>query len=167
LLGFPEDWDCSPCHEFDLAVVGQLKAIGVNVTIRPGDPQDYPQAAYAKNSGVDMVAWGTGTDIVDPVEVVNGFHDVGWLGDANLAELDRLGTLNGQPRVDGAAAFAKRIGEDDALVLAADMNVFPFFTSARIGCGFVQDAIGGVDLLSLCVKGATSAAGSASSTASP
>jgi hypothetical protein len=31
--------------------------------------------------------------------------------------------------------------------------MYPFFMSERIGCGFVQPAIGAVDLLSLCING--------------
>ncbi len=41
--------------------------------------------------------------------------------------------------------------------------VLPFFVSERIGCGFVQPAIGAVDLLSLCIKaGAATPTSSAS-----
>jgi hypothetical protein len=30
--------------------------------------------------------------------------------------------------------------------------VYPLYVSQRIGCGFVQPALGAVDLLSLCLR---------------
>jgi hypothetical protein len=162
LLGYPEDWGCGPCRDFDVALIGQLKAIGITVTIRPGDPDDYPGSAYGKDADVDLYASGTGSDFADPVGMMRGLHDVAWLGAENLTELDRLNTLSGQARIDGAAAFARRVADEQALVLPTSSGVLTFFISERIGCGFVQPAIGTVDLLSLCIKDAATPTSSAS-----
>ena len=37
------------------------------------------------------------------------------------------------------------------MILPIQYPVFAFYLSDRIGCGFVQPAIGAVDLLSLCI----------------
>jgi hypothetical protein len=85
---------------------------------------------------------------------MDGLRDDAWLGAANLAALEHLDTLSGAERAGGAAAFAQRIVEKDALILPFGHGVFPFFMSERIGCGFVQPAMRTLDLLSLCVKDA-------------
>jgi ABC-type transport system substrate-binding protein len=172
LLGFPAEWvDCGPCQATNAAIVGQLAKVGITVTVKPGDPNEYPSDAYGKDANVDMYVWGMGGDYADPVGLLWGLHDVHWIGDANVAALDHLDTLRGQERVDAAAAFAKRIVEDEALVLPKDYGVNPMFISSRLGCGFVQPAVGTLDLLSLCVKdagsGSASSSVSASTTASP
>ena len=46
---------------------------------------------------------------------------------------------------------------DDNVVVPIGYGVYPFYISDRIGCGFVQPAIGAVDLLSLCVKDGSNA----------
>jgi ABC-type transport system substrate-binding protein len=167
MLGFPTEWGCGPCTAIDAAIVEQLAAVGITVKLDPAKPDQYPGEAYDKGAEVDMYVAGMGTDLPDPAALIDGLHDVQWIGDANLAELDRLEALSGQQRVDAAAALAKRVADDEALVLPIDYGVNPMFISSRLGCGFVQPAVGTLDLLSLCVKGASSGAGSASSTASP
>ena len=47
----------------------------------------------------------------------------------------------------------RRIVADDATVIPYGYPEYPNYFSERIGCGFVQPAIGAVDLLSLCRKG--------------
>jgi hypothetical protein len=84
--------------------------------------------------------------------------DVGWLGKSNLDELARLNTLSGQDRIDGAVAFANRLVKDDYLIVPFSSPLYPFFISDRIGCGFIQPALGAVDLLSLCLKDGAAAA---------
>ena len=133
-----------------MAVTGQLKAIGISVTVRhsttfPGDALDPGATSTCFNSG-------TGTDWPDPVSLIGGLHDNPWLGEANLEELNRLEALSGQARLDGAVALAHRLVDEQAIVLPTDYLVYPFFMSERIGCGFVQPAIGAVDLLSLCIR---------------
>lgn len=151
MQGYPTEWGCGPCREFEVALTGQLQAIGIDVTI-VRDPQDFPAGALEPGSEVDLVLLGTGTDIPDPVALMSGLRDNPWLGEANLAELDRLGGLEGQDRVDGAVTFAERVINDEALAIPTGYPVFSFFVSERIGCGFVQPAIGAVDLLSLCIE---------------
>ena len=163
MQGFPEAWGCGPCREFEVAVTGQLKAIGITVTVSHPD-EEHMGDAFASDSEVDLLLWGTGTDVPDPVAFLGSLREIPWVGDANLQELDRLVDLDGQARIDGAATLADRIVDEDTLVIPIAYPVFPFFISDRIGCGFVQPAIGSVDLLSLCVdeEGAPSPSASAS-----
>ena len=161
MMGFPTEWGCGQCRDFEIAVTGQLKAIGITVTVRHAT--DWDREALAPGSAIDLVPLWTGTDYPDPVALIGGLGDVPWLGKANLDELARLGSLSGQARIDGAVALARRVTAEQALVLAVGYPVSPFFISQRIGCGFVQPAIGLVDLLSLCIKdGAAVPAASAS-----
>jgi hypothetical protein len=150
MQGFPTEWQCGPCRDLEVAVTGQLKAIGITVTTR--HPDDYPGDAFEPGSDVDLLALDSWTDIPDPVALMGGLREIPWLGEANLNELDRLGSLSGQARIDGAVAFAQRVVDEQALILPSSYPVYPFYVSERIGCGFVQPAIGAVDLLSLCIK---------------
>lgn len=150
MMGVPTEWGCGACREFEVAVTGQLKAIGISVTVRHSD--DFPGDALDPGSDIDMLQLGTGTDWPDPVSLIGGLHDNPWLGEANLEELNRLEALSGQARLDGAVALAHRLVDEQAIVLPTDYLVYPFFMSERIGCGFVQPAIGAVDLLSLCIR---------------
>ena len=127
---------------------------------------DYPGTALDPGSAVDLLNLGSGADYPDPVSLIGGLHDDVWLGKPTLRELDRLQGLSGQARIDGAAALAHRVVDEEALILPTGYPVYPFVTSARIGCGFVQPAIGAVDLLGLCLKDG-SAAPSAPSSAPP
>jgi ABC-type transport system substrate-binding protein/class 3 adenylate cyclase len=160
LQGYPVEWDCGPCRDYEQAITGQLRKIGITVTVR--HPDDYPGNTWEPDSGVDMINWGTFTDLTDPGAFLRDVHDDAWLSAEDLAELERLEGLTGQARIDAAVAFANHL-EGDALVIPLNYPVFPFYISERIGCGFVQPAIGAVDLLSLCVEeGGAGAAPSAS-----
>jgi ABC-type transport system substrate-binding protein len=161
LQGYPVAWDCGACRDFEQAITGQLRKIGINVTVRHTD--DHPGDTWEPNSGVDMINWGGFTDLVDPVAILRGLHDDAWLSAEDQAELDRLEGLTGQARIDAAVAFATRL-EDDALVIPLNYPVFPFYISERLGCGFVQPAVGAVDLLSLCVDDPTEPTSSISPT---
>lgn len=152
MMGFPSEWGCGACRDFEVAVTGQLKAIGITVAVRHPDSDEYPGDALEPGSDVDLLALGSGTEVPDPVALIDGLEEDTWLGEANMAELARLRGLTGQSRIDGAVAFARRLVHEEALVLPTGYPVYPFFVSERIGCGFVQPAIGAVDLLSLCVK---------------
>jgi ABC-type transport system substrate-binding protein/class 3 adenylate cyclase len=151
MMGFPTEWQCGQCRDFENAVIGQLKAIGI--TVKVVHQKDYPGTALDPGSTVDLVGLGSGTDHPDPVALIGGVRDA-WIGKANIRELDRLERLSGQARIDGAVAFAHRLVDEQALVLPTGYPVYPFFLSERIGCGFIQPALGAVDLLSLCVKDA-------------
>jgi ABC-type transport system substrate-binding protein/class 3 adenylate cyclase len=162
MMGFPTEWGCGVCRDFEVAVTGQLKAIGITVTVRH-PPTDYPDDALEPGSDIDLLNLGSGTDLPDPVALIGGLRDNPWLGEANLEELHRLEGLSGQARLDGAVAFAHRLVDEEALIVPTGYPVLPFFVSERIGCGFVQPAIGAVDLLSLCIKaGAATPTSSAS-----
>jgi hypothetical protein len=82
---------------------------------------------------------------------------VSWIGKANLDELTRLESAGEQDRIDGSVALAHQLVDTQFLVVPTGYSVYPFFTSERIGCGFVQPAVSGVDLLSLCVKDGSTA----------
>jgi hypothetical protein len=148
MQGYPTEWECGPCRDFEVAVTGQLKAIGITVTVVHSD--DYPGDTA---STVDLLGLDSGADIADPVALMAGLRDNPWLGEANLSELTRLESLTGQARIDGAVALAHRLVDEEFLILPTGYPVYPFYVSERIGCGFVQPAIGSVDLLSLCIKG--------------
>lgn len=150
MMGFPTEWGCGACQDFEVAVTGQLKAIGITVTVRHSD--DYPADALEAGSDVDLLQLGMFKDVPDPVALLGGLHDDAWLGKANFDELARIEALTGQGRIDGAVAFAHRLIDEEALILPTGYPVYPFFVSERIGCGFVQPAIGAVDLLSLCIN---------------
>ena len=106
------------------------------------------------------------TDYPDPVAFLGGLRADPWIGKANPAELDRLQTVSGQARIDGAAALARRL-VDEAIVLPHGYPVTPFFMSERIGCGFVQPALGPSTCSSLCVKPGAGGATAPSPSANP
>jgi ABC-type transport system substrate-binding protein len=162
LMGYPIEWDCGPCRDFEVAVTGQLQKIGINVTVRHGE--DYPADALDQGSGVNLLLLGTAIDLPDPVAFLGDVWDIPWIGEANRAELDRIGGLEGDERIDGAADFARSLTDDQALILPIQYPVFAFFVSDRIGCGFVQPAIGAVDILSLCIDESAAPPPSAEST---
>jgi hypothetical protein len=76
------------------------------------------------------------------------------MSSASSRQLARL-PRPAEARIEGAAALAHRIVDEQGLIVPTGYVVNPFFISQRIGCGFVQPAIGAVDLLSLCVKSGT------------
>ena len=151
MMGFPTAWGCGACRNFEVAVTGQLKAIGINVTVRHPE-EDYPADALEPGSDIDLLGLGSGTEVPDPLALLGGLPEDQWIGEANLDEFERLQGLSGQARIAGAVAFARPLVDEQALVLPTGYPVFAFFVSERIGCGFVQPAIGAVDLLSLCVR---------------
>jgi hypothetical protein len=157
MLGAPLAWNCGPCADFQNAVTRQLAAIGITVNLRYPPGEDYPgDGVFAGKSDVDMLVWGSGADYSDPVTLLQGLHDVPWVGQANIDELTRLEGVGGQARVDGAVALANQLVDQQFLIMPTGYEVFPFFISDQVACGFVQPAIGGVDLLSLCDRSGTS-----------
>jgi ABC-type transport system substrate-binding protein/class 3 adenylate cyclase len=150
MQGWPEDWGCVECQNYEYAITDQLSAIGINVTVVRGE--EHPGDAFEPESEVDLVAYGTGTDNPDLVSLLGGLRDVSWLGDEQITELDRLEALTGDERNAGALSLVRRLVEEDRLVVPTGYPVLPMYLSERVGCAFVQPAIGAVDLLSLCVK---------------
>jgi ABC-type transport system substrate-binding protein len=149
MMGYPTAWGCGPCRELEVAVKGQLSAIGITVTVRHAD--DHPGDAFERGSTVDLINLSSYADLPDPAALMRPLHDDLWLGESNLQELDRIQGLSGQARIDAAVALAHRLVDVEALILPTAYLVSPFFISERIGCGSVQPAIGAVDLLSLCI----------------
>ena len=162
MQGFPTEWECGECRDFEVAMIGQLSAIGITVTVV--HPDDYPGNALEPGSDVDLLQLGLFTEVADPVDLLGALREDAWLGVAVFEELTRLEGLAGQPRIDGAVALAKRLVDEDALVVPLGYPVYPFFISERIGCGFVQPAIGAVDLLSLCIEDGVTPSATASPT---
>jgi ABC-type transport system substrate-binding protein len=162
MLGYPTAWGCGPCRDFEVAMIGQLQQIGISVTIRRA-LEDYPENALEPGSDIDLLLLGSGSDIPDPVALIGGLRDLPWIGEANLAELDHLEGLTGRARIAGAVSYARRLVDEQSLILPIQYPIFAFYMSERIGCGFVQPAIGAVDLLSLCLKDEPSASAPAAS----
>jgi len=150
MLGFPPAWDCGQCRDFEDTIVGQLETIGITVEVRHPDSDEYPGDAFDPGSTIDLLDWGSGAELPDPVAFLGDLHDVSWIGEANLTELDRLQSLRGQARIDAAVAFAHRLADEESLIVPYGYPIDPFFMSEQIGCAFVQPAIGAVDLLTLC-----------------
>jgi ABC-type transport system substrate-binding protein len=150
MLGFPSEWGCGVCGEFEREITRQLKAIGMTVTIRRASV--YSRDAFQSGADVDLVALSTDSGNPDPVGLLGGLREDAWLGDAILRTLARLGNVSGQTRIDQAARFADEVVHQQALVIPYARPIYPFYVADRIGCGFVQPAIGAVDLLSLCIR---------------
>ena len=103
------------------------------------------------------MGWGTGADTPDPASFLGGFDAISWLGKSSLDSCTALGQTTGQQRIDGSVNLSQQLVADDSVVVPIGYGVYPFFISDRIGCGFVQPAVGAVDLLSLCVKDGSNA----------
>jgi hypothetical protein len=106
-------------------------------------------------STIDLFEAGVDAEFPDAGTLIRDLADRSWIGPANAREIDRVRTLVGLPRIDGLTALAGRVVDDSALVIPYGNSTFPNYFSERIGCAFVQPAIGAVDLLSLCIKGAS------------
>jgi class 3 adenylate cyclase len=150
MLGFPSEWGCGPCNELERELRRQLKAIGMTVTIRRAT--DYAADAFQPNNDVDLVALFTDGGNPEPVGLLGGLREDAWLGRAVIRDLERLDGLSGDTRIDRAAGFADQVVRRQALVIPYARQMYPFYVADRIGCGFVQPAIGAVDLLSLCIR---------------
>ncbi|HYN63574.1 MAG TPA: ABC transporter substrate-binding protein, partial [Candidatus Limnocylindrales bacterium] len=150
MMGFPLEWGCGVCGEFERELTRQLKRIDVRVTVR--HPSDFPGDALERGSDVDLIALYADAEYPDPVDLLRGLGENTWLGKAVLTRLARLENLSGQARIDEARAFANIVVDQQALVVPYGHPVYPFYVSDRIGCGFIQPALGAVDLLSLCIR---------------
>jgi hypothetical protein len=150
MVGFPLEWECGVCREFERELTRQFKTIDVRVTVR--HPSDYPGDAFARGSDVDLIALFADGEFPDPVDVLRDLGENTWLGDPLLTRLGHLENLTGQARIDNARAFANIVVDQRAFVVPYGHPVYPFYVSDRIGCGFIQPALGAVDLLSLCIR---------------
>ncbi len=149
--GFPDD--CADCRSFEVSIQGQLEKIGITVEFNRTEMEF--EDFFKPENEIDMVQLEMWTDLADPVSLMRDLRDDRWLDEATIAQLERLETLSGQERIDGAVEFANQLVDDEVLVIPISHPVFPFFISERLGCGFVQPAIGAVDLLSLCIRDGT------------
>lgn len=150
MMGYPLEWGCGECGEFERELKRQLKKIGVQVTVRHTD--DFPGDALERGSHVDLIALYADTDYPDPVGLLRDMREDTWLGKALLTTAARLEILSGQTRIDHAVAFVKEVVDQQALIVPYGHPVYPFYVSDQIGCGFVQPALGAMDLLTLCIR---------------
>ena len=109
-------------------------------------------------------AWNrsTGVDYSDPVASLRDLAtSAGWVR-PTWTNSRGSNTLTGQDRIDGAVALAHRLVDKDYSDRPVQLSALPVLHLERIGCGFVQPALGAVDLLSLCIKDGQPIAGSPS-----
>jgi hypothetical protein len=140
--------DCPECAELGRDIVNDLASIGIDVAVREYTD---PLAEAAKpGSRIDLLQGFLDTDYPDPVSLLRRLREFGWVGTKHLAELDRVAGLTVEAgRIEAAQALSEQL-EAEARVLAFAYPVYPMYLGAHVGCGFVQPAIGAVDLLSLC-----------------
>jgi ABC-type transport system substrate-binding protein len=146
----PVDANCTQCDAVANAVASQLAPIGITVRVeRVEDPVASVQDPKTK---VGLLDGWLDTDYPDPLALLGGIRARAWLPKTDLAQLDRIDGLDGQERVDAAIAFASRVTDQEGWVVPIGYPVYPLYLSDKVGCGYVQPAIGAVDLLSLCRK---------------
>ena len=132
-------------------LASELSQIGITVQIqRYEDPWE---ASIDPTLGIDLIFGATDTDHPDPVAQMERLSENARLPAADYLELSRLRPLTGQARYDGAAALARKIVDEEHLVIPFAYPVYPLYLGEHVGCGFVQPAIAAVDLLSLCREG--------------
>jgi peptide/nickel transport system substrate-binding protein len=140
--------ECPECASIGETVKGALQEIGISVEVRVFD--DLAAEIADPDTQVDVYNGFLDTYYADPVALMGLLAETGWIGETNLAELDRLNGLTGQERIDGAAALATRVSDDEVLAIPFGYPIYPMYLGQDVGCGYVQPAIGAVDLLSLC-----------------
>ena len=151
----PAEVNCTTCDAVANAVASQLAPIGITVKVeRVDDPEASVRDPKTKATMFD--GW-IDTDYPDPVALFGLLRDHAWLSKADLAELDRIERLDGQERIDAAITFAARLTDQEGWLVPIGYPVYPLYLSKNVGCGYVQPAIGAVDLLSLCRRTGASA----------
>jgi peptide/nickel transport system substrate-binding protein len=150
VMASPPAGECPECDAIASAVKSQLAPMGITVQIKEFD--DPWAASQEPKNKIDLLNGSLDTDYPDPVALMGRLRVNAWLPKADLAELDRIGGLEGQARIDAAAALAARVADDGTWVVPFGYPVYPLFLGKTVGCGYVQPAIGAVDLLSLCRK---------------
>ncbi|HLA16013.1 MAG TPA: ABC transporter substrate-binding protein, partial [Candidatus Limnocylindrales bacterium] len=150
----PPEGECGQCDAFASELVSQLQAIGITVRLHRSD--DPWGDATKPGAEIDIFEAGVDAEYPDAGTLLSDLADRSWIGPADAREIERVRNLTGQERFDGATTLARRIVDDSVLLIPYGYQVYPNYFSARIGCAFVQPAIGAVDLLSLCLRdGAT------------
>ena len=145
--------ECEDCVEWAEAVAGQLGAIGIQVDVRALSPEEYDEARSARDGGdVDILDGFLDTDGPEPAAFLSTVRQVPWLPEPILRDLDAMEALvDPNARRDAAVALAARL-MDEHLALPTDYPVYPIYLGPKVGCAFVQPAIGAVDLVALCPK---------------
>ena len=152
-MAAPTEGNCSPCDAFADELSSQLRQVGITVRLHRSD--DPWGDATRPGSTIDLFEAGVDAEYPDAGSMIRDLADRSWIGPANAREIERLRTLVGLPRIDGLTALARRVVDDSALVIPYGNSTYPNYFAERIGCAFVQPAIGAVDLVSLCIKGAS------------
>lgn len=149
-MAVPTEGNCGQCDALASEVASQLKAIGITVVLHRSD--DPWGDATKPAAAIDIFEAGIDAEYPDAGTLLRDLAGRSWIGKADAREIERVRTLTGEPRIDAAMALARRIVDDSALLIPYGYQTYPNYFSARIGCAFVQPAIGAVDLLSLCLK---------------
>lgn len=142
--------NCDECEDIADTVAGALAEIGIAVEVRAVD--NLIEEIADPQTEIDMFNGFLDSDYPDPVALLGRLAENDWIGEENLAELERLGTLSGKERIDAAAAFAARMSDAEAYAIPYAYPIYPMYLGEHVGCGFVQPALGAVDLLSLCLE---------------
>ena len=144
---------CSDCVEWSNTLAGQLAAIGIEVEVRVLDDDEFEEARSAPGGGeIDILDGFLDTDGPEPATFLSTIRQVPWLPEPILRELDAMDALvDPDARRDAAVALAARL-IDEGLAVATDYPVYPMYIGEKVGCAFVQPAIGAVDLAALCPK---------------
>lgn len=144
---------CSDCVEWSNSLAGQLAAIGIDIEVRALDDDEFGEARSAPGgSEIDILDGFLDTDGPEPAAFLSTIRQVPWLPDPILRELDEMDALvDPGARRDAAVALAARL-VDEGLAVPTDYPVYPMYIGDRVGCAFVQPAIGAVDLTTLCPK---------------
>lgn len=141
--------DCAECEDVADTVAGALAPIGITVEVRAFDDL-IDGEVYGPDTEINMFNGFLDTDYPDPIALMQRLGENGWIGDTNLAELARIETLSGQDRIDAAASLAARLSDGEAYAIPYAYPIYPMYLGENVGCGYVQPAVGAVDLLSLC-----------------
>jgi len=128
-------------------VASMLEPIGIDVEVR--EIEDLIAEVTDPATELDMYAAYTSTEYPDAVSLLDGLRTTAWIGPEAMAELDRVSGLSGTERIQRVEALARDISAD-AIAIPVAYPIYPMYLGANVGCGFVQPAIGAVDLLSLC-----------------
>ncbi|MEO8229545.1 MAG: ABC transporter substrate-binding protein [Chloroflexota bacterium] len=149
-MAAPTEGDCRQCDALASELTSQLQAIGITVRLhRSGDPWG---DALRPGAPIDIFEAGIDAEYPDAGTLLRDLGDRSWIGRAEAREIQRIRALAGPASIDGAMALDRRIVDDSAAVIPYGYPEYPNYFSEAIDCGFVQPAIGAVDLLSLCRK---------------
>ena len=131
-------------------IATELAPIGLTIKVKRYD--DPAVDGHKRGSDIDLIEGALDTDYGDPVSLLGRLRDSAWLSPGQSADLDALDPIAGPDRIAAASAFAERVSDSEHLVVPYGYPVYPMYLGSKVGCGFVQPAIGAVDLLSLCRK---------------